>query len=159
MKYIILIISLLAPIITHNERLVLHEPVVNKQDVMLFTKIINAEARGESFRSKLYTGSVILNRLKSSKYPNSLYDVIYDKDQFHGINSRLFRFEPTEDMDSYKAAVYLLKNGSVLDSNYLFFANPKAITKPKSKIWFAKMLKASSFIIKLDNHWYIQTKP
>ncbi len=159
MKHLILLISLLIPIITHNERLVLHDTAVNKQDVMLFTKIINAEARGESFRSKLYTGSVILNRLKSSKYPNSLYDVIYDKDQFHGINSRLFRFEPTEDMDSYKAAVYLLKNGSVLDSNYLFFANPKAITKPKSKIWFAKMLKASSFIIKLDNHWYIQTKP
>lgn len=158
MKYILLLIILLLPVITYNEKLVVYDNTVSKHDVILLTKIINAETHGEPFLSKLYVGSVILNRLKSPKYPKTLYSVIYDENQFHGVSSKLFRFNPALDLDSYRAAFYLFKNGSVLDSNYLFFANPRTIKKPKSKIWFAKKIKSATSIIKLSNHWYIQTK-
>ncbi len=51
----------------------------NADDVYWLSKIISAEARGESLLGQIAVGNVVLNRVRSSAYPNSIYGVIFDR--------------------------------------------------------------------------------
>lgn len=51
-------------------------------DVMLLACLIHAEAGGQSYEGKLAVANVVLNRVKSSKYPDSIKSVIYQSGQF-----------------------------------------------------------------------------
>ena len=51
-------------------------------DLDLFAAIIYCEAGGESYECQLAVASVIMNRVKSGNFPNTLYDVIYQRGQF-----------------------------------------------------------------------------
>ena len=51
----------------------------NEKDLYWLSRIINAEARGESLIGQLAVGSVVLNRVKSKEYPNTIYGVIFDR--------------------------------------------------------------------------------
>src|SRR5689334_20279269 len=46
-------------------------------DVHLLAQLINAEAKGESFEGKVAVGDIVLNRVKSDKFPNTIRGVIY----------------------------------------------------------------------------------
>lgn len=56
--------------------------VKDVDDLTLMAAIIYCEAGAEPYETQLAVGAVIMNRLESSKYPNTLYDVIYQKGQF-----------------------------------------------------------------------------
>ncbi len=43
------------------------------------SRIVNAEAGGESYEGKLAVANVILNRVKSPDFPNTIYGVVFDK--------------------------------------------------------------------------------
>ena len=47
-------------------------------EVLWLSRIIEAEAGGESFEGKIAVGNVVLNRVKSPLYPNTIYQVIFD---------------------------------------------------------------------------------
>ena len=51
-------------------------------DLYLLAKCIYAEARGESYTGQVAVGAVVLNRVASSKFPNSISGVIYQKNAF-----------------------------------------------------------------------------
>lgn len=51
-------------------------------DLTLMAAIIYCEAGAEPYETQLAVGAVIMNRVESSKYPNTLYGVIYQKGQF-----------------------------------------------------------------------------
>ena len=51
--------------------------------VNLLARLINAEARGEPYIGQVAVGAVILNRVKSPKFPNTIAGVIYQNNQFH----------------------------------------------------------------------------
>ena len=55
------------------------EEAYSQEDVTWLSKIIFAEARGESLEGKIAVGNVILNRVESPQFPNSVYKVIFDK--------------------------------------------------------------------------------
>ena len=46
-------------------------------DVQLMARAINGEARGEPYEGQVAVGAVILNRVKDSRFPNSISGVIY----------------------------------------------------------------------------------
>ncbi len=54
-------------------------------DLRILTCIIYAEARGESYEGQLAVGSVVMNRVMSSKFPNTIYDVVYQTNQFQPV--------------------------------------------------------------------------
>lgn len=56
-------------------------------DVTLLANLIYCEARGESYDGKLAVASVVVNRILSSKYPNTMAGVIYQKSQFAPVTS------------------------------------------------------------------------
>lgn len=51
-------------------------------DLRLMSAIIYCEASGESYAGKLAVGIVVMNRKQSSKFPNTMKGVIYQKNQF-----------------------------------------------------------------------------
>ena len=55
------------------------EETYSEEDVTWLSKIIFAEARGESFEGKVAVGNVILNRVASPQFPSSVYKVIFDR--------------------------------------------------------------------------------
>lgn len=53
-----------------------------ESDLRLLSAIIYCEAQGESYAGKLAVGIVVMNRKASSKFPNTIKGVIYQKNQF-----------------------------------------------------------------------------
>ena len=56
-------------------------------DLTLLAAIIECEAGGESYECQLAVGAAVINRVKSSSYPNSISGVIYQKGQFEPASS------------------------------------------------------------------------
>lgn len=95
---------------------------VSDKDVLLLQKIVMAEAEGEPYEGKVAVANVVLNRLRSANFPDSIYKVIYQKSQFSPVaNGRLKRVVPNE--DSIKAVNAAL-NGKkeVADDTYYFLS-------------------------------------
>lgn len=59
----------------------------SEDDVTLLANLIYCEARGESYDGKLAVASVVVNRILSSKFPNTMAGVIYQKNQFAPVSS------------------------------------------------------------------------
>ena len=57
----------------------------NEDDVYWLSRIISAESRGEPLEGQIAVGNVVLNRVRSSAYPNTIYGVIFDRK--HGTRS------------------------------------------------------------------------
>ena len=95
-----------------------------EDEVYWLSKIINAEANGESLLGQIAVGDVILNRVKSNLYPNTIYSVIFDRKygvQFSPILDGRIYEEP-----SYTAilAAKICLEGTSLTDNAMFFLNP-----------------------------------
>lgn len=54
----------------------------NIDDVRLLAALIQCEAGGEIYEGQVSVGTVVMNRLRSGRYGNSMYSVIYAKSQF-----------------------------------------------------------------------------
>ena len=64
--------------------------VVVAGDEALLAALIQCEAEGESYEGKLAVGSVVLNRVASSAFPNTIVGVIYQSGQFSPVASGRF---------------------------------------------------------------------
>lgn len=101
--------------------------VPEDSDAYLLGAIIQCEAGGESYEGKLAVGSVVLNRVKSSYFPNTISGVIYQGGQFSPVASgRLaMRLQSGVDSSCLKAAQDVL-NGTVT-TNCLYFRTNNGI--------------------------------
>lgn len=63
---------------------------INEEDVALLAALIECEAGGESYEGKLAVGSVVINRMRSSAFPDTLIEVIYQNGQFSPVASGRF---------------------------------------------------------------------
>ena len=130
-----------------TRRLKSADQVYNADDIYWLAKIISAEAEGEPMKGKLAVGNVILNRVRSKSFPNTIYGVIFDKK--HGVqfaptaNGRIYK---TADAESIIAAK-MCYEGYSLSSEILYFLNPSA----SSSNWIANN-RPYAFTIK--NHYF-----
>lgn len=98
--------------------------VYNADALYWLSHIIGAEARGEPFRGQIAVGNVVLNRVDSREYPNTIYDVIFDRKfgvQFTPTVNGAIYAEPSA--DAVRAAKVCLEGYSLSD-NILYFFNP-----------------------------------
>lgn len=99
--------------------------VYRDDEIYWLSRIINAEAGGEPMQGKLAVGNVILNRTRSSAFPNTIYSVIFDKKygvQFSPVSNGSIYKTPSE--DSIIAAKMCIE-GYSLSTEVLYFFNPK----------------------------------
>ena len=93
-------------------------------DLMLLSKIIYAEAGSEwlSDEWKMCVGEVVLNRVASSEFPNTIAEVLAQPGQYYGANSSYFnRLLPSE--RCVLGAVRLLNGERLMDDAVVFQAN------------------------------------
>ena len=109
----------------------------SESDLYWLSRIIEAEAGGEPYRGKLAVGTVVMNRVKSKSYPNTIYGVIFDKR--YGV-----QFTPAYNGRIYKkpsaasvAAAKEILNGYRVSGNLLYFMNPSLA----SSAWFDRNLR------------------
>ncbi len=57
-----------------------------EEEIWLIATVVNWEAGNQSYEGKLAVANVVLNRVRSSKYPNTIKGVIYQKSQFSGVS-------------------------------------------------------------------------
>lgn len=96
--------------------------VLNEKELLLLQKIVMAEAEGEPYEGKVAVANVVLNRLRSANYPDTIKEVIYQKSQFSPVwNGRLNKVKPDEDTVH---AVNEALNGrkEVSDDTYYFLS-------------------------------------
>ncbi|UQZ35070.1 cell wall hydrolase [Paenibacillus sp. PK3_47] len=95
---------------------------VSEEDLLLLQKIVMAEAEGEPYQGKVAVANVVLNRLRSANFPDTIYEVIYQKSQFSPVaNGRLKRVTPNEDsIKAVNAALSGIKE--VTDDTYFFLS-------------------------------------
>lgn len=84
------------------------------EDLDLMSRVITHESGYESFVGKMAVGSVIMNRVASSQFPNSVSEVIYQKNQFPGATNA----KPNE--ESILAARLVLEGANVVPDAYFF---------------------------------------
>ena len=101
----------------------------------LLARLINGEARGEPYKGQVAVGAVVMNRVKSSEFPDTISGVIYQKGQFSCVTDGQFNKAIDENSTVYKAAREAI-NGADPTNGCIFFYNPKT---SKSK-WFTKRL-------------------
>lgn len=94
----------------------------DKDDLLWLSRIINAEARGESLDGKIAVGNVIMNRVRSPLFPNDVREVIFDRNggiQFSPTRSGAI-YEPPS--DEAVIAAKLVLEGTVVTKNAIYFS-------------------------------------
>ncbi|MFZ5826846.1 MAG: spore cortex-lytic enzyme [Bacillota bacterium] len=105
-------------------------------DLDLLARVIAAEAKGEPYEGQVAVGAVILNRIRDSRFPNTLAGVVYQTHAFESVsNGTIYQPVPAS---SRRAAQDAL-NGWDPSGGAVFFWNPY---KPVSKwIWSRPIIK------------------
>lgn len=95
-------------------------------DIRWLAAITYLEAGNQSYYGKKCVASVVMNRVKSKKFPNTIKGVLFQSGQFtpamNGSLNRLYKSNKKIQSQCVKAATYVLENGSVL-KNYYHFNN------------------------------------
>jgi N-acetylmuramoyl-L-alanine amidase len=113
---------------------------VSKDDYEALLRIVEAEATGEDIMGKMLVANVVLNRVEDSNFPNSIYDVVHDRNggvQFSPIaDGRYYSVEVSEDT---KLAVERVLKGEDYSEGALFFV-ARSMASSKAVSWFDKNL-------------------
>ncbi len=97
-------------------------------EVYWLSRIISAESRGEPLLGQIAVGNVVLNRVRSSSYPNTIYGVIFDRR--YGV-----QFTPVANGTIYNSPYYLsviaakiCLEGESVSKTALYFLEPEKST-------------------------------
>ena len=168
MRFIIFIVILFCPTIImaqtvedirnkyRKELCIEYLKSVNSNDVIILAKNIYFEARGESLKGQLAVAFVTLNRVLSTKYPNTISEVVYQNKQFSWTKQKS---KQIKDKYAWKKSLRIARlsidlfieslkeNVPIMDDSC--FYHHKNI-KPS---WSRKMKK----LVVIDNHIFYKT--
>ena len=94
-------------------------------DINLLARLIYGEARGESYVGQVAVGAVVLNRIKSASFPNTMSGVIYQRYAFTAVDDGQINLSPNA--TAKKAALDAI-NGWDPSYGALYYYNPKTAT-------------------------------
>ena len=107
-------------------------------DLQLMARAINGEARGEPYEGQVAVGAVILNRVKSSQFPNTIAGVIYQSGAFTAVADGQINAPIDENSTVYKAAQDAM-NGWDPTGGCIYYFNPATATN--NWIWSRPVVK------------------
>lgn len=110
----------------------------NVSDVQLLARAINGEARGEPYEGQVAVGAVILNRVRDSRFPNTIAGVIYQPGAFTAVSDGQINVPIDENSTVVKAARDALNGWDPTDGAVYYF-NPNTATN--KWIWSRPLIK------------------
>ena len=97
----------------------------SEQDLQLMANAVYGEARGEPYEGQVAVAAVILNRLESPDFPNSISGIIFQPRAFTAVADGQIWLEPNE---RAKQAVLDAMNGWDPTGGAIYYFNPKTAT-------------------------------
>ena len=94
-------------------------------DINLLARLIYGEARGESYVGQVAVGAVVMNRIKSSSFPNTMSGVIYQRYAFTAVDDGQINLTPNE---TAKRAAKDAINGWDPSYGAIYYYNPATAT-------------------------------
>jgi len=108
----------------------------SEQDLQLMANAVYGEARGEPYEGQVAVAAVILNRLESPDFPNSISGIIFQPRAFTAVADGQIWLEPNE---RAMQAVLDAMNGWDPSENALYYFNPETATS--GWIWSRPQIK------------------
>ena len=97
----------------------------NSSNVNLLARLVYGEARGEPYTGQVAVGAVVMNRVKSSSFPNTISGVIYQSGAFDAVRDGQINLSP--DSTAIKAAQDAI-NGWDPSYGAIYYFNPSTAT-------------------------------
>lgn len=113
----------------------------NSNDRYLLAKVVYAEARGESYTGQVAIAAVVLNRVRDSRFPNTIAGVIYQPWAFTAVNDGQINLEPNQ--KAYQAADDAL-NGWDPTYGSIYYYNPATAT--------SKWIYSTKYVTQIGKH-------
>lgn len=110
---------------------------MSKDDRFTLYRIVEAEATNGDKQSKKNVAHVILNRVKSNKFPNTIQGVVFQKHQFSPISDG--RYYSVNIKESTKQAVIEAYEEGDTTGGALYFANMSCVSNSNTRRWFNSM--------------------
>ena len=128
--FVLLMVSIITIVILSNdvsEQNLSYAATSSSSDIQLMARAINGEARGEPYEGQVAVGAVILNRVKSSQFPNTIAGVIYQSGAFTAVADGQINVPIEEGSSVYKAAKDAM-NGWDPTGGCIYYFNPDTAT-------------------------------
>ncbi|OAB28347.1 spore cortex-lytic enzyme [Paenibacillus macquariensis subsp. defensor] len=100
-----------------------HSLNINEMDIMART--IYSESRGESYTGQVAVGAVVMNRIQSNQFPNTIKGVVFEKGAFTAVDDGQYWLTPNR--TAYLAALDAVR-GWDPSKNSLYYFNPDTAT-------------------------------
>ncbi|MBQ9709031.1 MAG: spore cortex-lytic enzyme [Clostridia bacterium] len=113
----------------------------SNSDVYLLARLIHSEARGETYTGQVAVGAVVLNRVKSSSFPNTISGVVYQRNAFTAVADGQINLEPNA--TAVRAAKDAM-NGWDPSYGSLYYYNPAIAT--------SKWILTRKVVVTIGNH-------
>lgn len=98
---------------------------ISSDDLLLLSKVVASEARGESYEGQIAVAAVVINRVLDPRFPNTIRDVVYQRNAFSVVNDGSINMDPTESAsNAAQEALY----GLDPTNNSVYFWNPDIAT-------------------------------
>ncbi len=97
----------------------------SSSDVYLLARTIHAEGRGEPYTGQVAIGAVVLNRVRSGEFPNTISGVVYQKHAFTAVSDGQINLTPN---DTAMRAARDAINGWDPTGGALYYYNPAIAT-------------------------------
>ncbi|TKC19008.1 cell wall hydrolase [Robertmurraya kyonggiensis] len=121
------------------------EEKISDKEKELLSRLVEAEAKGESYEGKVAVAEVVLNRVESEEFPDTVKDVVYEK------TGRAYAFSPVQNgsinkpaSEEAKEAVEEAVETPENLNNAIYFYNPEIATD--------NWIRSRKVIKKIDNH-------
>lgn len=114
---------------------------VREDEIEMLERIVQAEAGGSGYDGMLAVANVVLNRVKSERFPNTVEEVIFARRQFTPISDG--RYYSVTVSDGAKQVVEDALNGArLVEEDALYFCTPTA----PGKGWFETDLRKIAYV-------------
>ena len=106
----------------------------SSSDLNLLSRLVYGEARGEQYIGQVAVAAVVLNRVSSSNFPNTVAGVIYQSGAFDAVSDGQINLTPNQ---TAKSAAQDALNGWDPSNGALYYFNPNTATS--KWIWSRKI--------------------
>lgn len=117
----------------------------SENDIQLMSNAVYGEGRGEPYEGQVAIAAVIINRVKDSRFPNSISDVIFEPLAFTAVADGQIYMTPDE---TAKRAVMDAVNGWDPSGGLVYYFNPDTATSA----WMFQRERVK----KIGKHWFLK---